>query len=61
MVLEIMGWVQLSSLVKPKRRRTDCSIGPKGDARALRSHTPWVPKVKLGHSDRVRHRSQKRS
>ena len=50
-----MGWVQLSSLVRPKRHGTACAIGPKGEARTLGLRAPSVPKVKLGHSERVRH------
>merc|ERR1712030_204178 len=50
-----MGWVQLSSLVRPKKHGTACVIGPKGEARTLGPRAPWVPKAKLGHSVRVRH------
>merc|ERR1712089_943 len=56
-----MGWVQLSSLVRAKRDGTACAIGPKGEARTLGPRAPSVQKAKLGHSDRVRHRSQRRS
>ena len=56
-----MGWVQLSSLVRPKRHGTACAIGPKGEASTLGPRVPSVPKAKLGHSDRVRHWSQRRS
>merc|ERR1711895_128836 len=56
-----MGWVQLSSLVRHKRHVTACAIGPKGEARTLGLRAASVPKTKLGHSDRVRHRSQRRS
>ena len=35
-----MGWVQLSSLVRPKRQGTACVIGPKGEARTLRPCAP---------------------
>ena len=48
-------------LVRPKRHGTACDIGPKGEARTLGPRAPSVPKVKLGHSARVRHRSQRRS
>ena len=51
-----MGWVQLSSLVRPKRQGTACVIGPKGEARIHGPYVSSVPKVKLGHSDHVRHR-----
>merc|ERR1712089_93390 len=43
-------------LVRPKRHGTTCAIGPKGEARTHRPRAPSVPKVKLGHSNRVRHR-----
>ena len=56
-----MGWVQISSLVRSKRHGTACAIGPKGEARTLGPRTPSVPKVKLGHSVRVRHQSQRQS
>ena len=51
-----MGWVQLSSLGRPKRHGTVCIIGPKGEARTLGLRVSLVPKAKLGHSVRVRHR-----
>ena len=51
-----MGWVQLSSLVWPKRHGIVCAIGPKGEARTLGPRARSFPKAKLGHSDRVRHR-----
>ena len=53
--VKYMCWVQLSSLVRPKRHGTACAIVPKGEARTLRSRAPWVAKAKLGHSDRVHH------
>ena len=56
-----MGWVQLSSLVRPKRHGTACAIGPKGEARTLGLRASLVVKAKLGHLARVRHRSQRRS
>merc|ERR1711873_144074 len=59
--LKYMGWVQLSSLVRPKIHGTACAIGPTGEARTLRPRVPSVQKVKLGHSDRVRHRFQRQS
>ena len=51
-----MGWVQLSSLVRPKRQGTACVIGPKGEARIHGPRASSVPRAKLGHSDHVRHR-----
>ena len=48
-------------LVRPKRHRTACAIGPKGEARTHGPRAPSVPKAKLGYTDRVRHRSQRRS
>ena len=40
-----MGWVQLSSLVRPKRHGTACAIGPKGEARILGLRVPWGPYI----------------
>ena len=104
--VNLLGWVQLSFKVRPKRHGTACAFGPKGEARThglhvtsvpkaklgllshvyhwvliLRKlstwlgfkyfsrldpkdtepHAPSVPKVKLGHTDRVPHRSQRQS
>merc|ERR1711895_65941 len=56
MEVDSWGWVQLSSLVRPKRHGTLCAIGPKGEARTLGPRAPSVPKAKLGHSYRVHHR-----
>ena len=71
-----MGWVQLSSLVRPKIHGTTCDIGPKdearthgttcaigpqGEAKTLGPRAPSVPKAKLGHSDCVRRHSQRRN
>ena len=44
-----------------RTHRTACAIGPKGEARTVDPRAPSVPKAKLGHSDRVRHRSQRRT
>merc|ERR1711867_222370 len=35
----------LSSLVRPKRHRTACAIGPKGEARTHGSHVPSGPYI----------------
>ena len=43
-------------LVRPKRHGTACVICPKGEARTHGPRAPSVPKAKLGHSNRVRHR-----
>ena len=48
-------------LVRPKRHGTTCAISPKGEARTHGPRAPSVPKAKLGYSDRVHHRSQRRS
>ena len=40
-----MGWVQLSSLVRPKRHGTVCAIGPKCEARTLGLRAPWCPYI----------------
>ena len=48
-------------LVRPKRHRTMCAISPKSEARTHGPGAPSVPKVKLGHMDRVRHQYQSRS
>ena len=45
-----MGWVQLSSLVRPKIHGTACVIGPKGEARIHGPHASSVPKAKLGYN-----------
>ena len=41
-----MGWVQLSSLVRPKRHGTACAIGPKGEARTHGTACAIGPKGK---------------
>ena len=40
-----IGWVQLSSLVRPKRHRTACVIGPKGEARTFEPCAPSGPNI----------------
>ena len=42
-------------MVRSKRHRTACAIGPKGEARTHGPRVPSVPKAKLGYSNRVRH------
>ena len=41
--------------------RTTCAISPKGEARTHEQHASSVSKAKLGHSNCMRHQSQRRS
>ena len=43
--VKYMGWVQLSSLVRPKRHGIACAIGPKGEARILGPRAPSGPYI----------------